>query len=89
MFAFVSVDRGTLLKAIRTLMACVPKPWTPRMFEEAVTLVLHHADEWRGSDCEQIEHVDLYRTALRLARRRCPDAFSEQSANIASSTEVD
>lgn len=72
MSRYVTTDLKTILDAVDGVMACVPRPWTRIMVEDAVDLVLHFADEWRSNEppreLDQSRVEDVYlRRRLKLS----------------------
>ena len=57
---FISCPDATILDAIQAVMACVPRPWTDNMLDDAVTVVMDVADQWRGTTAREVDLDEVY-----------------------------
>ena len=61
---FISCPEATVVEAIAAVLACVPKPWTRNMVEDAVDAVVSVADQWRNHQAHEIDAEQLCLTFL-------------------------
>ena len=56
---FISCPDANVIEAIAAVLACVPKPWTRNMVEDAVGAVVSVADQCRNNQAHEIDADNL------------------------------